>query len=305
LCASRGLGLVEVIVVLVIACLVGLVIIAALPRQREKSRLAQCQANLMQIGMALAQYEQPAGLLPTVPTLGSDGKAVRPSPLGALLDELGVDTVWEVRDPKKPPPKKASRGDFERPVAGFTCPSDPEAKSPPWPAPVNYRATTGDQPDGSNGPFAPGRVVRVADIEAADGLAYTAAFSERLVGSGRKEPGLRNYALVGGPVRPSACLPPSLADWRGDAGSSWLGAGWPSTLYNHSLIPNATPSCIAADGLSAFMGASSGHGDRVYVLLLDGHVRAFTSRIDPKIWRGLANINDQSQEEIFKQKIAR
>jgi hypothetical protein len=50
-------------------------------------------------------------------------------------------------------------------------------------------------------------------------------------------------------------------------------------------LANAFPSCIADDGRSAFMGASSGHVGGVNLLILDGSVRTVPSRIDPKIWR--------------------
>ena len=72
---------------------------------------------------------------------------------------------------------------------------------------------------------------------------------------------------------------------RGDAGSSWLKSDWRSTLYNHALTPNAPVGCVADDGHSAFMGASSGHVSGVNVLFCDGRVRTYTPRIDPKLWR--------------------
>ena len=70
-----------------------------------------------------------------------------------------------------------------------------------------------------------------------------------------------------------------------DAGSSWAVADWRSTLANHALTPNAGPSCIAADGQTARISASSGHSGLAHGLLLDGSVRAFTDRIDPEVWR--------------------
>jgi hypothetical protein len=209
-----------------------------------------------------------------------------------MLSELGLDSFGALKKGKDAPAKQQVNVDLERPVPGFVCPSDPRATSGLFPAPVSYRACAGDQPQGQTGAFAPGKTLRVADIEAADGLAYTAAFAERLVGSGQNEPGLRNYAIVPGPAGPKACAPQSLSAWRGNAGSSWLGSDWTSTLYNHTLTPNVIPSCAAADGQSAFIGASSAHGNAVHVLILDGSVRPFTTRVDPKIWRGLANFHD-------------
>jgi type II secretory pathway pseudopilin PulG len=287
--ARRGLGLVEVIVVVAIVALIALMIVAALPRQRENARVAGCMMNLSQIGRALAAYDQRTGQYPPVTALGGY------SPLAEMLGELGQPDFLSLGDPKKSPPLGTSKAIVERPIPGFTCPSDPRATEAVFPAPVSYRATTGDGTDGRNGPFAPGHPTRRADVEAGDGLAYTAAFAERLVGDGTNEPSLRNFAVVGGTVGEEGCPTPPAIAWRGDAGASWISADWQSTLYNHSLPPNGAPSCVSADGQGVRMGASSAHADRVHVLLLDGSVRPFTPRVDLKVWRGLANIHDSAQ----------
>jgi type II secretory pathway pseudopilin PulG len=285
----RGLSAAEVIVVIVVVALFILMIVASLPRQREAARNVACQSNLMQIGMALAIYDQSFGHLPTVPELGA---APSISPLGAILGELGLADFTRL-NPSTPPPGGGTRAEVvERSVAGFTCPSDPLATSAVFAAPISYRANTGDRPNGETGPFAPGHVVRIADVQAADGLSHTSAFSERLVGNTQPVPDHRNYALVPGPVSDAGCPRVPETAWRGDAGASWLPADWRYTVYNHVLTPNAAPSCVAADGRSAAMGASSGHINRVHVLLLDGSVRPFTNTVDAKIWRSLANFKD-------------
>jgi hypothetical protein len=181
-------------------------------------------------------------------------------------------------------------------VPGFVCPSDPKATSALFPASISYRATTGAAPDGRDGAFAPGRQVPLPAIEAADGLAYTAAFAERLVGSGRNEPGLGNYTLVRGPVTDQGCLPPQPSAWRGDAGSNWVASDWKSTLYNHLRPPGASPSCLADDARTASMNASSGHVDGVNVLIFDGSVRTMTPRIDLNIWRAWAAFAEPKPE---------
>ncbi|MHC5544417.1 H-X9-DG-CTERM domain-containing protein, partial [Singulisphaera rosea] len=66
---------------------------------------------------------------------------------------------------------------------------------------------------------------------------------------------------------------------------------WRSTLYSHASTPNASPSCVAQDGRSAYIGASSGHPDGVNVLNFDGSVKVYTPRVSPKIWRDLATPN--------------
>ena len=136
-------------------------------------------------------------------------------------------------------------------------------------APISYRAVTGDSPSGENGAFAPGRTISLSEVEAADGLSFTAGFSERLVGDNQpSHASLNNYQVVNGRLsRPGCPVNADPASWRGDAGSSWRASDYRSTLYNHALPPNGQPSCLASDGKSAFMGASSGHARGVNLLL--------------------------------------
>src|SRR4029077_14164199 len=106
------------------------------------------------------------------------------------------------------------------------------------------RGNTGDTPDGRGGPFAVGRTTNLAEVEGADGAAFTAAFGERLVGDGRAGgPSLSGYARVPGPVGESGCPEAPGPSWLGDAGSSWLLSDWRSTLYNH-LPPPRAGSCL-------------------------------------------------------------
>ena len=283
--SRRGVSAVEVVVILAILGTFALFLMMALPRQRETGRLASCRNNLMHVGCALALYDMRTGQLPTVPEPGTSGPQVGRSPLQALLDELSVTDLTAVNDPRDAPAKHPNPPRGERRVRGFLCPSDPLATASFRPAPISYRATTGAAPDGRDGAFAPGRRVSLAMIEASDGLGYTAAFAERLVGDGQSGPGLGNYAVTSGPVPATGCPAPDPSSWRGDAGASWLASDWRSTLYNHVEPPGASPSCLSGDGRTASMRATSGHSEGVNVLICDGSVRTMTPRIDPKLWR--------------------
>jgi prepilin-type N-terminal cleavage/methylation domain-containing protein len=293
----RGLSAVEVIVVLAIMALFALFVVMMLPRRRETARMVSCRRNLMQIGVALTLYDQARQFLPTVPDLGDAAAAGASGPLTALLLEFGLPDLTGLDDTRGRPPKQPNLTQEARRVPGFVCPSDPHAIAGLFPAPVNYRATTGDVPDGRDGAFAPGRRVSIKDVEATDGSGYTAAFSERLVGDNRPEhPAPYNNASVPGPLIDAGCPQAAPTAWRGDAGSSWAISNWQSTLYNHALTPNAAPSCITSDQHAAFMGASSGHVDGVNVLVFDGSVRVFTPRVDPKVWREWATVPQVPRE---------
>lgn len=275
-------------VAVVIVCLVFLFLLMLLPRRRETARNLGCQRNLAQIGVALAIYNRSTDALPGVPPLTIPPDPSH-GPLLALLKTLNVQeftglTPPEVKSKTKTAPFSGKIGR----VPTFHCPSDLKAVlESQFTAPVSYRATTGDQVGGVNGAFAPGRSMSLAEVELNDGASFTAAFSERRIGSGRADDqGLASYRIV-------ETIDPKSADsnagaWQADAGTTWAEASWRSTLYNHALPPNAVGSCIASDGKSAYMGASSGHIGGVNVLMLDGAARVVTPSIDEHIWKSLA-----------------
>jgi hypothetical protein len=295
----HGLTVIEVAVIALLIAVVACFLLMGIPYAREQARLAGCRRNLGQIGVALALHDQTYHRLPTVSRASGLQEArvsAASSPLALLLETLQLPDLTELNDPQKRPPVRPGEVPGEVPVAGFVCASDPNATTGRFPAPISYRAVTGDSAAGDNGIFAPGRVTSMRQIEAGDGLSYTAAFSERLVGNGViGHAALANYEVVSGSVPSQGC--PVAADrsaWRGDAGSSWRTCNYRSTLYNHALKPNGHPSCVALDGQTAYMGASSGHVSGVHVLSLDGSVSVMRPTIDLKIWRELARVNDPS-----------
>jgi type II secretory pathway pseudopilin PulG len=298
----RGVTLVEVIVVFAIVTIALLFLLMMMPRSREQARLLSCQRNLGQIGKALALYHQLEHQLPAIAALaGIDelNQTKSPGPLRILLDTLQLPDLMGLADQETPPKALPGQVPGEIPVPGFFCGSDPNATAGLFRAPISYRATTGDSPAGDNGLFAPGRVIKLQEVEATDGLSYTAAFSERMVGDNQPDhPVLGNYRVVPGPLSGMGC-PADAGDspLRGVAGSSWNWADYRSTLYNHALVPNQKPSCVAIDGQTAFMGASSGHVRGVNLLLVDGSVSLVTPAIDPKIWKEFARISSRDKSE--------
>jgi hypothetical protein len=289
--------------VVVLLLLIGgtaLLILMGLSRAREQARFAGCTRNLSQIGFALGLYDQMNGHLPEIGAPLPPGQKVgagSAGPLKTLLESLDLPDLTELRDPKTRPKGRRGQAPGEMPVPGFICAADPNALAGRLAAPVSYRAATGDGPHGDNGPFAPGRSWSLAAIEARDGLSYTAAFSERLVGSGSDgQESLPSYRVVAPPLPDTGCpAPPGAGDWKNDAGSSWIASDYRSTLYNHAIPPDGRPSCIATDGRSAFMGASSGHVRGVNLLRLDGSVSLTLPSIAPKIWGELAAITEPPQ----------
>jgi hypothetical protein len=291
----RGLTLVDLLAIVFLMGLLVLFLLMAVPRGREQARLAACQKNLSQIGMALALYDQTQHRLPTTPPpepIRPDEVPGTTGPLRILLETFGLSDFRDLAaggalpEPAGPVPGAV-------PVPGFVCPSDPEATSGSFHAPVSYRACTGSDQFGSDGAFAPGRTTSLSAIERGKGTAYVVAFSERLVGDNQeRHTDPRNYALVKDRLPEDGCTIAWLRDregkWHGDAGATWRPSDYRFTLYNHSLPPNGRISCLSVKENAAFMGASSGHVRGVGLLMLDGSVKPILPSVNPVIWRGFA-----------------
>lgn len=195
-------------------------------------------------------------------------------------------------------------------VGLFCCPSD----SGPFRATgCNYRINEGVGPwflqnahyhDSANGLFEDLRVTRAASVP--DGLSHTAAFCERLRGSGRD--------AVGDPERDAYPITRQIytADQAlqmcrivGRPGSTpvftasgrwWFWSGRERTHYTHAQAPNGSiPDCLMP-GLETAAGvatARSRHAGGVNTLMGDGSLRFVHETISTPIWRALGTRNGQ------------
>src|SRR5258708_29864236 len=118
-----GYTAVDVLVVLLLIGIVFFFLLMAMPRGRESARLAGCQKNLAQIGLALGLYDQTQGCLPTIgepaaieprPTSGSAG------PLRILLETFG-QSDFSALAAGESLPQAAGPTPGEILVPGFIC----------------------------------------------------------------------------------------------------------------------------------------------------------------------------------------
>jgi type II secretory pathway pseudopilin PulG len=284
-----ALTLPEVILVAAICLIVALFLLSRLPRGREQARAVTCLSNLNQIGQTLGFFVQSEDAYPTVAEWAVPNAEPGTSILFILRNQANLSDFVNVNSQIDP---KSIKKKGERPAvpAGLRCPAD---RTFGQPAASNYRANTGADSTGTTGPFAIGKRIAPAQIESGDGLAFTAAFAERLIGSGTTTPGMADYVEVDkcDDFRIETLTSPG-AKWRFDAGHDWSRGDWTMSLYQHGIRPNATNSVVALQERCANMGSSSGHLGLVHVLLLDGSARSWRTTVDENVWRKLGSFTD-------------
>jgi prepilin-type N-terminal cleavage/methylation domain-containing protein len=322
----RAFTLIELLVaVSVIAVLIAL-LIPAVQRAREAARRVQCQANLRQIGIALAQYEQASGVFPfgvgadadkLVSHIASPGNR-RYSLHSQILPYIEQNVIFNQINffvqpfaPDQTGDPTIVTGDGPNETAArvtvtiFLCPSDfNRMPSRPW-GQANYRSCNGGSWSGRAGDGLFGQSTRIRPADVTDGLSNTAAFSERVRGHDDFE----NLDFASDLFRNAApwtegtfrdfCSELSDAEARtyprdpsvANSGMTWLEGNMTWSRYNH-LLPPGSKSCangLTWDGVA--MTANSRHDQVVGLLLGDGSVRLVKYSVDRRVWKGLATIS--------------
>lgn len=333
-----GLTLVEAVVVVAIVGLLLAISIPAVQRAREASRAGECRARLKQIGLALHAFEQargslPAGILPDTKTKG--GVFLASGPLSVqyqllpYLEQAAVFNSLNVLTPLKESPSDYPEYSFPatRPmnqtavgtrIEVFLCPSDAHPGGPSTPG-NSYRACAGPHPlsfdlpgRASGGGVFPGfKGVTMGDVR--DGASFTAAFSERLRGSGTRFDTERDvwYTSLGKTgisfdatrlLEICASLAPPAGLGFPNVGGTWANSSFEDTLYNHVAGPGPRFADCSLNGPLIWPGDSSSggmfsarsrHASVVHVLTLDGSVRPTKVSVDLRVWRAVATRSGQ------------
>lgn len=329
---SRGTDGFTLIELLVVTAIIGLLVALLLPAvqaARESARKAQCSNNLKQIGLALQAYHAAHNSFPYEISDYSPPPSVRPpttvpgiveaySALARILPYLEQQTIYSAINfdiemypgPDTPNPTNATV--FQVSLSVYLCPSDGLDRVGTHG--TNYRGnfgvgpapnTTGESPDGGNGFFNLPVTLNAGSFT--DGMSHTAAYSERLIGSGRG-PGIperdfgnlgisnnpspyesnADYALAWCRVAAATAFP-----YSQQAGYTWLISKRGTTTYCHAQepngpIPDAIPGVPQAWGI---VTARSSHHGGVNVLMADGSVRFVTDGIARSVWRALGSRN--------------
>ncbi len=312
---KNGLTLLEVVVVIALIGLLTAILLPAIHHARTAAVRADCRNRLRQLGLALSGYCTDYGRFPprgfsshgTGPWVGQLALLPYLEQKG-LYDALNLDLFWEA-------PGNTTVGGISPGV--FMCPADgvPDTRgygvgnyagctgSGLWPRGLDAEVSGSSPYDGI---FFGRKGVTPADCT--DGLAHTAAFSERVHGAAYRgitliqfsqlpipTPGME-YTLARLSPRTQRNLIES-CDKLGPvhsslgfaaAGTPWFQSG--PLSYNHLITPNR-PVCIGERYGDVFSPRppSSRHSGVVHVAFGDGHVAAVTDSVDLTIWRAIGS----------------
>jgi prepilin-type N-terminal cleavage/methylation domain-containing protein len=322
-----GFTLIELLVVIGIVAILVALLLPAVQSAREAARRAACASHLRQIGLAIQGYHESQGCYPVSWTFNylkpKTGHLGFFSPLTRILPYMDAAALYHainfemgtfpedvnLCETSHWPERRLNAVNqtvIQHVIAGFLCPSDDGASIFPG---NSYRACTGvgcsvkrgiTRPDSGNGIFPEWSVVNIAMVR--DGLSHTAAFSERLLGSGDPQRFVAhrdNLGLEGTPFTADLLIQGCAAATRARGrqgsfpyqGRYWFWAGRERTHYNHAQTPNGpVPDCLHGCAVTAagMVTARSLHPDGVHVLRADGSVWMTTTSIDREVWRGQA-----------------
>jgi prepilin-type processing-associated H-X9-DG protein len=298
---------------LVVIAIMGVLVALLLPAvqaAREAGRRSACTNNLRQLGVAMQNFHDAQKVFP--PGRGGPPPKIF-SPQAYLLPYVEEGSIDEQIDFNQAPTTVVVGGipysgaanlpaaRMVVPVLG--CPSDTAAGRVPGSeyGGTNYAGSSGSGTvDAGTLADADGVFFLESKIgfkHLLDGSAHTAAFSERMLGSGLTTSVLPTdqsdvYILElanSSPVSRENCRQLTSGGGFSQRGGRWITGNYGYTLYNHGHPPNAAEwDCMNLAQQKGYLAARSNHPQGVNASFCDGSVRFIDEAIELALWQALA-----------------
>lgn len=302
---ARGFTLIELLVVIAIIAVLIALLLPAVQQAREAARRSQCKNNMMQIGLALQNYDMaherlPPGCVNPTGPIKSDMKGYHMGWIVQILPHLDQKNVYKninftvsVYDPINAPATAV-----KLPV--LNCPSDPNGGGPNTSyagchhdaeAPIdadnngvlflNSGVRNEDILDGASNTFFVGEKLRT------DGLSWASGSRATLRNAGSRINSERTGAAIAAPT-PAA----------GPAGGVPLPPGI-QPPGDDKAPPDAKDQSRTDKALLLVGGFSSPHVGGAHFVTGDGAVKFVSENIDPGVLKNLINRGDGSLPSEF------
>ncbi|HBL46141.1 DUF1559 domain-containing protein [Gimesia sp.] len=290
----HGFTLIELLVVIAIIAILIALLLPAVQQAREAARRTVCKNNLMQISIALQNYEMafevlPAGVYNQTGPIKNEPKGYDMGWLGGLMPFLDQAIVYRHIDFKQSVYAEANYEVRKRPLSVLSCPSDP--KGPVLRVPIeenvdlfqtNYAAcyNANEAPIDVNNSGVMFLNSSISYDQITDGSSNTIFIGEHLF----DETNLGWLSGTRASLRNTGSINKDLPSFNG----SW-GSNNPPTPVEENPV----------DPLLNVGGFGSYHLGGAHIGLGDGSVRFIAENIDPGLLEQLGNRGDGKLMDPF------
>jgi prepilin-type N-terminal cleavage/methylation domain-containing protein/prepilin-type processing-associated H-X9-DG protein len=279
----RGFTLIELLVVIAIIAILIALLLPAVQQAREAARRTQCKNNLMQLGIAMHNYEMafeimPSGTVNLTGPIRNLEEGYHMSWLAQLLPAMEQASLFGMINFNESVYAPANTAARTAPIATFQCPSDNRQSA----GSSSYAGCFGGDDVAidmnNNGLLFLNSGVGYHEIR--DGASNTILAGEKIIPMGFKDLGWMSGTMA------------TLRNTGVAINTGW-DIGGPRANRGGPIAPQQAPSDTATSGYS------SQHTGGAQFVFADGSVRFLSENIDLKTYSHLGNREDLSALEEF------